>query len=196
MKTIILASIGMAFMLISCDQTLVPLAPLSAAMSQDGIPYTLQATGDQMILLRDQYQAQSDIVILKGRDFGSFQESWSVSQIKTLVDGLEVSLTDGRKIRISIGDPNAQYLGNSLIVVSGSAYENRFYSNGRPIAKPDVAEISCHCKANGTVASCSNGGAGSSECSIDTYYTAPGGNQYDQKCSVKCAAGYYSCCNK
>lgn len=159
--------------------------------------YSLIQNSDAKLLVPYHYDLDREVYILKGNFNAQSMEVIQVNGILTYEDRIEVVKQDGSKLILSI-NPNilSAFIGNSLIQVAGSSNQEIFYSNGTPKQYPDISSVKCGCTQNGANSNCTNGGAGSSECSIEVNYGITGGHHIGQKCSVKCGSGYYSCCNK
>ena len=123
-------------------------------------------------------------------------QNLSVQRINQEAERLDVRLSDGSSLLLSVNSQlPADYYGLSLAVVSGPSNYELFYKNGLPRSNPDVQNVRCVCKSNWEVAKCDAGGAGSTDCAIESGGTLAGLGLND-KCSVKCGTGHYACCSK
>ncbi|MGB5026686.1 MAG: hypothetical protein WBO44_15135 [Saprospiraceae bacterium] len=185
--------VGM-FLMASCDKSNNSLT-LKTSERASALLYALIEKSDYVLLVPGFYQADNKVYMLRGTFVDRGMQSISVKSVSDFGDRLVVNLINGTSKSFSL-HAGADFVGHSLVTVSDAANQFAFYSNGLPKADPDVSWISCTCVQQGIPAECANGGIGSSNCSVDSRYQVVGGNQIGSKCSVNCASGYYSCCNK
>lgn len=180
----------------SCDKTnLTFVNPQEIKAS--GSLYSIIQKEHFILFIPNSYHPDNELYLLKGNYVAAPMQTILVNRIVEFADRIEFYQPGSAKLIFSINlDQAATWFGNSLIQVSGEGNLHMFYSDGLPKPDPDVSYISCSCIQNGASSNCKNGGAGSSECSVESNYFIPGGNQVGQKCSVKCGSGHYSCCNK
>lgn len=195
MRTIIfILCIAGMFLLASCDKSNNSLT-LKTSERASAVLYALIEKSDHVLLVPGSYQANNKVYMLRGTFVDRGMQSILVNGVTDFGDRLVVNLVNGTFKTFSLNS-GADFVGHSLVTISDAANQFIFYSNGLPKSDPDVSGISCTCVQQGIPAECTNGGIGSSNCSVDSRYQVVGGNQIGSKCSVNCASGYYSCCNK
>lgn len=178
----------------SCDKSNNSLT-LKTSERASAVLYALIEKSDYVLLVPGSYQAGNKVYMLRGTFVDRGMQSISVKLLTDLEDRLVVNLANGTSKTFGLV-AGADFVGHSLVTVTDVANQFAFYSNGLPRENPDVSWISCTCVQQGVPADCSNGGIGSSSCSVDSKYQVIGGHHVGSKCSVNCASGYYSCCNK
>lgn len=170
----------------------------SRLKSRSSTPVEYRLIGGEgfLALFKQNGNHSDDIFILRNSSRLNIDQSLSVQRINQEAERLEVSLSNGSKMFWSVNAQlQADYYGFSLAVVSGPSNYDLFYKNGLPRSNPDVQNVRCVCKSNWEVAKCDAGGAGSTDCAIESGGTLAGLGLND-KCSVKCGTGHYACCSK
>lgn len=158
--------------------------------------YTLRAIDHHLLLLKNSGKVDDDIYILENTNVANFTRNLEILHLVESTGGLEIQLADGNFIKWSLTISNpADYYGKGFSKVSGPYHYKLFYGVNGLLEDPDLEYIKCKCNSSQTNENCDAGGKGSADCSISGSATG-GGTGIQEKCSVKCATGYYACCKK
>lgn len=168
----------------------------NSALRVASIPYRLLGGNTFLVLLKETGNAQDFIYVFRNHENNPINQTIQVVAVSEFQDGLDVLKSDGSHLILSTrADIPANYHGYSLVTLSGSVNQNRFYQNGFPNSNPDVDAVKCGCKTLPQKESCDSGGMGATDCSVEVSGTVAGSG-VTERCSVKCGEGTYACCKK